>query len=1260
MARRATQFATIRSEGGLLPSDLLARVARLDPSLQGLEPSAYWLDPGDRIAEAITRSWNRLLGSWETFSRHWADAKPDDPVVGLTRDRWLYPLLDELGWGRPVRSEETSHERADVPIHLLGANVPIDRRTANVPGAAKHAPHTVVQDLLNRREDKLWGLVSNGATLRLLRDNTSMTRQAFVDFDLEAMFTGEVYADFVVLWLTAHCSRYDAERPEACLAERWTTEAQTSGVRALAQLRSGVEDALAELGNGFLTHRSNTELRARLGSRELTTYDYYRQLLRLVYRLIFLFCAEDRGLLLDLDASPLAREAFAGHYSTARLRESARRRGTEHSDVWHSLRVVMRGLRDGSAPLGLPALGSTLWSDTAIPDLDRAQISNRYLRATIRSLAFTVDGRTLRAVDWRNLGSEELGSVYESLLELHPEIADGAAFTLGTAAGHERKVTGSYYTPKSLISELLGATLDPLLDERKTPDEILALRVCDPSCGSGHFLVAAAHRIARRLAVARTGEPEPSPDATRAALRDVIANCVYGIDQNAMAVELCKVSLWLEALEPGKPLSFLDHRIACGNSLLGTTPKLLADGIPDAAFKAFAGDDKAVATAWRKRNKQEREGQATLDLGPAGDLAQPIASELRAINAIPSDDIEGVREKERRWRKLVESAETARAKLVADAWCAAFVLPKVPGSPIVTEDTVHRIRASDRVLPNVLRAVEDAAERYQFLHWHLTFPDVFTISGDEEMNHVGGFSVGFDLVCGNPPWERVQFEERAFFASRDQRIAATSSQARRRELVRQLREDDPSLYHEWQEAKRRSDAESHFLRTSGRYPLTASDKFNLYAIFVEAALQLAGRAGSVGMVVKAGLLTDKLCAGLLRYLLDHNRLAAAYEFENRRRLFPEVDSRERFLICAVRTHSAAPEFVFDAQSPEDLTEPRRRVRLSASDFALFSPYTGLCPKFESGRAVDLARQMYVRFDVLGTRMSRGTGELSVDRYINVSDYSADIVSSDELRDLSPESQRERIAIYEGKLINQFDHRFASYSIAAKRGDGPVEQLAKTPDQVGQAGMHVPRHIALRRNPALATATAFLVTRDITNRTNERGVIAAIIPPAITDYTLRVWQFDDASPTSLLFALGVLNSFAFDWIARQRLGGTHLSNYIIEELPFPELDPSAPSTIAMIEEAFELTYTSHDLDAFASTYRGQPAHPFAFEPTQRERLRARLDAQCFHLFGLSRDDASYVLDTFPIVRRKDEAAHGEYRTKRAILEQYDEMARTSLV
>src|SRR5690606_32475540 len=300
-----------------------------------------------------------------------------------------------------------------------------------------------------------------------------------VEFDLEAMMDGEIYADFVLLWLLCHQSRVEGERPSDCWLEEGMKAAEEQGTRALDQLRDGVERAIDALGTGYITHPANRALRERLQSGALDKQEYYRQLLRLVYRLLILFVAEDRGLLYDPNSTEAARALYVESYSTQRLRRIAERmRGTQHADLYESLRLVMRllggeapipgssptasqglragegkpassgskvpppegeGFRVGAATLGLPVLGSFLFSDEAVADIIDCQIANADLLEAVRAIGFVEDKsvRKLRQIDYKNLGPEELGSVYESLLELHPQINIPArTFALATAGGN--------------------------------------------------------------------------------------------------------------------------------------------------------------------------------------------------------------------------------------------------------------------------------------------------------------------------------------------------------------------------------------------------------------------------------------------------------------------------------------------------------------------------------------------------------------------------------------------------------------------------------------------------------------------------------------------------------------------------------------------------------------------------------------------------------------------------------------------------------
>jgi hypothetical protein len=810
MARHATEFQTIRSEGGLLPPDLRRRVLDPKEKLDGTRPEDYGLPQSERLNEAITQSWNRLRKHWAEFRAAAANLPPGEAGTGLTNDKWSLPLLRELGFGLlPTSAGPAINGRTypinrffgPVPIHLIGSGLSLDHRAAGVRGAAAGNPHGLVQEFLNRSPGHLWGMLSNGLRLRVLRDNQALSRQSFLEFDLEAMFTAEVYSDFVLLWLTTHATRFATRgdnRAESCWLEQWTKLANEQGTRALGDLRRGVERALQKLGEGFTSHPKNSTLRDALRTGELPLADFHGQLLRVVYRLIFLFVAEDRTIdgcsLLhprdDSAAAQLARQRYAAHYSTARLREMAAQiKGSRHGDLWQQFILVVGALsgqpRSAAARehLALPALGSFLWNPGSTTALNDAELTNHDFLEALRDLAFTRQDKVLRPVDYKNLGAEELGGVYESLLALTPQIsADGARFTFAEFAGNERRTSGSYYTPDSLVQYLLDLALDPVVegatkDRTGTDAEkaILSLRVCDPAVGSGHFLVGAAHRLARHLARVRAlalGDTEPSPLLYQHALRDVIGRSLYGVDVNPMAAELCRVSLWLEALEPGKPLSFLDHHIRVGNSLLGATPKLILGGIPDEAFTAMEEDDKKACVVLKKRNRGERTPPGPLWAEQDAEAQARLERAAAALAELPDDRPEEIRVKELAFRRHEQTEEYRGKKQLADAWCAAFVIRKhfrEPGWDDSDASGITQVHlsalAERRPLPaEVYTEIERLSGQYQFFHWHLAFPEVFHL--DRDSNGLAGWSGGFDAVIGNPPWVRQELlksAKRLFF-----------------------------------------------------------------------------------------------------------------------------------------------------------------------------------------------------------------------------------------------------------------------------------------------------------------------------------------------------------------------------------------------------------------------------------------------------------------------------------------------------------------
>jgi hypothetical protein len=562
-----------------------------------------------------------------------------------------------------------------------------------------------------------------------------MTRLTYVEFDLEQILNGENFAEFGLFYRLFHRSRLPVAMDDAdeCLLEFYHQESVQQGGRVRDRLRDGVEQALRLLGTGFLQHPDNEELRQRLvpvnqasaiepeadsGSLSpLTETDYYRQLLLLIYRLLFLMVAESRNLLLSGEDAEKTR-IYREYYSIERLRALAERpswRREGFQDLWQGLRVTFQLFDENwrGQVLGLSPLNGDLFGSHSLLAIDRCAIDNHDLMLAMRQLSLYEQRGQLRRVNYGALDVEELGSVYESLLDFHPQVAQRQGiYEFQLVTGSDRKTTGSYYTPPELVGQLIKSALEPVIADRlealgkaatlpQQEQALLSLKICDPACGSGHFLLAAARRVGKELARVRTGETQPGPEPLRVAIRDVIQHCVYGVDLNPLAVDLCKVALWLEGLCRGLSLNFLDHRIKCGNSLVGVLDlDCLKEGIPDNAYKAVTGDDKTLATQLKKRNKQERQsvetGQGELPLFSTFERdREEYARAWREIESMKDDDPTAVRQKQAKYERSRHLYSWRRDRSACNLWTAAFFMP-------LTEQNLQLLPTSG-VLDNLLK-----------------------------------------------------------------------------------------------------------------------------------------------------------------------------------------------------------------------------------------------------------------------------------------------------------------------------------------------------------------------------------------------------------------------------------------------------------------------------------------------------------------------------------------------------------------------------
>jgi hypothetical protein len=818
---------------------------------------------------------------------------------------------------------------------------------------------------------------------------------------------------------------------------------------------------------------------------------------------------------------------------------------------------------------------------------------------------------------------------------------------------------------------LLDSALDPVLDEAaKKPnaeEAILALKVCDPACGSGHFLVAAARRIAVRLAIVRSDGEQPSPPEVQRALRDVVGHCMYGVDLNPMAVELCKVSLWMEAIEPGKPLSFLDAHIQQGNALLGTTPALMAKGIPDEAFEAIEGDDKKVASALKKQNKKERTGQTSLFAdfahGPESTYVR-LTSAATHVEQDSDDDITAVRKKEGDWDQLIKSADYRKATFLADAWCAAFVWPKQKGEladAAITQDLWLRMQKDPNATPAVTRReVVRIAREYALFHWHIAFPQVFFAGSDSQPeNEKEAWCGGFNVVLGNPPWDELTPAAKEFFSVYDPNVRSQDKAGEERITSRLLKE--PAIERAWKASCRSLYAQVHFLKLSGRYELFAPGNlgkgdFNVYRMFVETGMLIVRPGGMLAQVVPEAFYGGANTMAIRRALFDRFEWRLLIGFENTREVwFRGVHTAAKFCLYAARKGGPSETIgaAFNVRSLNSLNAVKNGavLQLSVRLIETFSPDALAIMELSSQRDIDIAARMYDAWPAFG---DRGAGP----------------PSHHHMRELDMTVDRERfgndptgLPVYEGRMVDAFDHRAKAY----------LSGRARTADWVELAFGDAQKAIRPQWYAPTATLPEKLDGRqfhyrvgfcNITSPTNERTFLSTLIPrDCICGNKVPTISFEDGYDWAYMVWLAVANSFAMDFLVRKKVSLT-ITNTVVDSLPFPRLSRNHEQARALVDLAARLTCTGPEmreywdtlsLDGWLLPLGSSEPLPGFIDAAERRAARAEIDAVVAReLFGLSREDLEYMLDTFPTIHRRDMAQFGEPRTKDLILKAYDRL------
>jgi len=1330
------KYTCINIQGNLISEEILQKVEQGEA--QGQLATDFCLEPGSNIRSEIEYAWSRIKLDWKHFNDKSQNLPANDSYGTTLSRKWMEQFLNSLGFelirprtgllGDNNQSYTISHtaENLDnLPIHIVGFSEPShpDKNTLDVKtsgGTSRFSPHGTMQEYLNVTEN-IYGIATNGLYLRLIRDSGRLIKLTYVEFDIKRMMDEDKYSEFTLLYRLLHASRFPRNKTEAdqCLLEKYYQDSIETGNRIRDGLSLAVKESLVALGKGFLQHEHNTKLREKIKAGTLSSKDYYRQLLRIIYRFLFLMVTEERDLVYDPeDKSEITqrlKKIYLQFYSIARLRklsESHYVYEAQFNDLWQGLvnTFILFEAGGRGKKLGIQPLDGSLFSSEAIPDLEGSLINNRLLLECVKNLnEFKDENKNLVAINYRSLDVEELGSVYEGLLELHPvieniEAANPVHINFTFHEGTDRKTTGSYYTRPELVNELIKSALIPVIEERlkehtgnieAQAKALLKLKVCDAAAGSGHMLLAAARTIAWYLARVQSGEENPAPSIYRKCLREVIQHCIYAVDYNPDAVELCKLALWLEGHNSGKPLSFLDHKIRNGNSLVGVTDlTVLEKPIPDDAFNPVTGDDKDVCKELKKRNASFRKTQQANLFSAQGQQINKDKENLNAtfaeMESIEQDTVEAVQEVKKRFWKVQNSVfhEMQACHIWTAAFFEIYTENEDPSNPS-SEKLAQYFFAPTQYGKLVGKATRLALQ-YKFFHWPLEFPDVFEQGG-------------FDVMLGNPPWEKLQAEEEEFFKSKNTAIANDKNAERRKENIEKLKETDIELYNGWNSFRNSILRVSKFLIHSNRFPYSANGNLNLYKVFVELVRSNISVVGRGGLVVQSGLFTDELSKELFEDLMSNQNIISAFDFVNTNKLF-DIHGQMRYsLITFTKTKNEGKSlFKFYLKSPEEISRKDGGVKMDYDDVKLINPNTFVCPQISSQYVFDLLRKLYSNKVVINSiirEKSFGVGfwgemfnmtraQKFLHNSINISDSS-----------FSP--------LYEAKYFYHFDHRYATFE--GKSTENCMKGNTDYLTDIDKADLKLPffRYF-VNRSEVISKCEKYelekqwlLCVRSITSATNERTVISAVIPKKGVGNSANIALINE--PLKAAHLIGTFNSLLTDFIAQTKVGNQNFNIYIIEQLPILAFDQKILSA-TIIEKVLELIYTSWDIKPFADDVwkeanadlkaaitrqweenkestggheweppdwcerdvEGCPLPPFKWDENSRAVLKAELDAIYAKLYGLTTEELRYILDpqdvygadfpgeTFRVLKEKEIRLYGEYRTRRLVLEAWEKL------
>ncbi len=1321
MVSKGALLRNIRPSGGLFTENILLRLRD--------NPIQLKIGKIDSFLEEDTKEERKKLTDKKQIIFDWCIQKWDEISPNIEEwsiedlaKKWLIPLftlfdheiedfeiykenLDEDSILKEFRISYQSRDHRDPFFHYVSVNEDFDSKIDRNPQKKSH--HNVCQQFINFNPEIKWLFLSNGRILRILTKYYHSYSKGYLEFDLENIFANRDEREFDTLYSIIHMSRFIPDYEDhRFLIDGFQKESVSEGLKIGDALRYNIHKALVLLGDELI--QQNPKFQDMVLANEIDIQEYYAELLRIIYRIIFILYAEQRDMLPG--AGSLYFEQFS--LSSLRIRAEKPIKAEKNYDLWNKMLITFNLVRDGNSLLGVNSYNGSLFKEDNLRIIlkNGMKISNDIVLKVIRLLTTSANHKVRQRINFLEVSEEEIGAIYESLLDFKPYISSTSQFQL--IEGTERKSTGSYYTPKALIDILIRTTLQPLVEDRliKAGDDeharekaILDLKVCDPACGGGTFLLSALDYLGKKLAEVRTRSDSPLEDDLRKARREILQHCIYGVDMNPLAVELAKISLWLRACVKDKPLNFLDNHIKCGNSLVGLGQKIEITEINPNSFEAISGnkatgipsENKKLKTKAREVIKKEikerkKQGKPTLitSFFTGRRTADICSAKFQEIIDMPENDLKNIDTKKNMYKELRKNEKYLQALNEANIWTSTFfwpfegeVLGEIPRYTIIEQ---LRDKIDDPELYYLIMKIKNISKDNKFFHWFIEFPEIFSSERG-----------GFDCILSNPPWETLSLQEREFFMGVNEEIFNATKQAERRKLIKELKNKNLELYNKYKDSWISYKKFSHYLKESSLFELSAKGTINTYALFIERCQDLVSINGNIGLIVPTAFITSYHLQDLFRNLLESNKISSLFDFQNRKMIF-QISSRFRFCLLSLSGgnlninqipmsfYSFYPSEI--QKILEELSIYKKSIKLpfksklilfEPNDFKLFNPNSFTAPIFSYQKDYLITKSIYEKTNILIKRnQENGNIETNVwdiyfKRMFDMSTDSKLFYSKDDLNNLNAKNlsslgwiwkdkkNNEYFPLYEGKMIWLYNHRYNSV-IISKTGyqHAPSKVTISEYNNSNYAAIPyywVKKEILFDRIPKDYKYDWFLVFRKISNASDKRTFISTIIPKVGAVDSLPI-IFSSISPKLICCLLANLNSIVIDYVVKQKLSGWNLNYYILEQLPiFPPTKYSKDLIDEIVKRVVELTYTSNHLESFAKDCNCIIG-PFKWNPEKRAKLQAELDAIFFLLYKIEKNDIEYILNVLNVLKEHELDKFTEYKTKRLILKAYDKFSK----